>query len=82
MKRERFSIVVTGDIDHGKSTLVGRILVETGAFPKNKLTEIKNVCTALGKPFEYAFVTDAFEEERTKGFTLDTTQIQFAFKKK
>lgn len=82
MKTERFSIVVTGDIDHGKSTLVGRILVETGAFPKNKLTEIKDVCTALGKPFEYAFVTDAFEEERTKGFTLDTTQIQFAFKKK
>ncbi|CAA7617143.1 NodQ bifunctional enzyme [Candidatus Terasakiella magnetica] len=70
-------IVVVGHVDHGKSTLVGRILNETGALPDGKVEYLKEVCEKRGMPFEWAFVMDALQAERDQGITIDTAQIRF-----
>ena len=70
-------IVVVGHVDHGKSTLVGRILHETGALPDGKVDYLREVCDKRGMPFEWAFVMDALQAERDQGITIDTAQIRF-----
>ena len=70
-------IVVVGHVDHGKSTLVGRILNETGALPDGKVEYLRDVCEKRGMPFEWAFVMDALQAERDQGITIDTAQIRF-----
>ena len=77
MSEVPFRIVVVGHVDHGKSTLVGRILNETNALPEGKLEYVKEVCVKRGMPFEWAFLLDALQAERDQGITIDTTQIQF-----
>ena len=70
-------IVVVGHVDHGKSTLVGRLLHETGALPDGKVEYLKEVCDKRGMPFEWAFVMDALQAERDQGITIDTSQLRF-----
>ncbi len=70
-------MVVVGHVDHGKSTLVGRILHETGALPEGKVEYLKEVCDKRGMPFEWAFVMDALQAERDQGITIDTSQLRF-----
>ncbi|MDP8297973.1 MAG: GTP-binding protein [Candidatus Orphnella occulta] len=82
MDRETLSIVITGHVDHGKSTLIGRLLLETGSLPKEKLAEIKKISNALGKDTEIAYLIDQFKEERSKDMTIDTTQIFFKTRKR
>ncbi len=73
----RLKIVFVGHVDHGKSTLIGRILTETGSLPEGKIEGLRKACAAKGQPFEYAFVLDALSEEQEQNITIDTTQIQF-----
>jgi bifunctional enzyme CysN/CysC len=73
----RVKIVFVGHVDHGKSTLIGRILTETGSLPEGKVESLQKACAAQGQPFEYAFVLDALSEEQEQNITIDTTQIQF-----
>jgi bifunctional enzyme CysN/CysC len=70
-------IVFVGHVDHGKSTLIGRILEETDSLPEGKLEALRASCKAEGRQFEYAFVLDALAEEQQQNITIDTTQIQF-----
>ncbi len=70
-------IVIVGHVDHGKSTLVGRLLHETGALPDGKIESLREVCDKRGMPFEWAFVMDALQAERDQGITIDTAQILF-----
>src|SRR3954465_12159490 len=70
-------VVFVGHVDHGKSTLIGRILEETGSLPEGKLNSLRTSCKAEGRQFEYAFVLDALAEEQQQNVTIDTTQIQF-----
>jgi sulfate adenylyltransferase large subunit len=70
-------IVITGHVDHGKSTLIGRLLYDTGVLKEDRYREIIQTSSMLGKNTEFAFVLDALEEEREKGITIDTTQIYF-----
>jgi len=74
---EYLSFVIVGHIDHGKSTLIGRLLYDTDSLPEEKIEEIKSTCQMLGKPFEFAYVMDHLDEEREKGITIDTAQIFF-----
>jgi len=74
---EYLSFVIVGHIDHGKSTLIGRLLYDTNSLPEEKIEEIKSTCQMLGKPFEFAYVMDHLDEEREKGITIDTAQIFF-----
>ncbi|MBU0532699.1 50S ribosome-binding GTPase [Candidatus Micrarchaeota archaeon] len=73
---KEIKISLLGHKDHGKSTLIGRLLYETHSITEDRINEAKATCKALGKEFEYAFLLDSFEEEREGGFTLDTTRAQ------
>jgi bifunctional enzyme CysN/CysC len=75
--RPQVSIVIVGHVDHGKSTLVGRLLHETGSLPEGKLEMLKAVSARRGMPFEWSFLLDALQTERDQGITIDTTQIRF-----
>ena len=75
-------IVVVGHVDHGKSTLVGRLLHDTNALPEGKVEQLRAVSEKRGGPFEWSFVLDALQLERDQGITVDTTQIWFATQKR
>lgn len=77
IERELLRVVITGHVDHGKSTLVGRLFYETGSLPDGKFEAIKTMCERRGMPFEWAFLMDAFQSERDQGITIDTSQIWF-----
>ena len=77
MEEKALPIVITGHIDHGKSTLIGRLLYDTGILKEDRYQEITASSSLLGKETEFAFVLDTLEEEREKGITIDTTQIYF-----
>src|SRR3990167_5812633 len=79
---ETLKIVMVGHVDHGKSTLVGRLLTETGAIPQSKISHVQKVCDDQGKGFEFAFLLDALEEERDQGITIDVSQMFFKTKKR
>ncbi|MFA5725875.1 MAG: GTP-binding protein, partial [Candidatus Omnitrophota bacterium] len=69
MEKCYFKLVLAGHIDHGKSTLLGRLLFETKSLPKQKITEIKTASKALGKDMDFAFLTDQLKEERENQMT-------------
>ena len=73
----QLKIVIVGHVDHGKSTLVGRLIHETGSLPEGKLEAIRAMSEKRGMPFEWAFLMDAIQAERDQGITIDTTQIWF-----
>ena len=75
-------LVIVGHVDHGKSTLVGRLMSDTDSLPSGKLDFVKDICKRQGKEFEYAFLLDALEEEQDQGITIDTSQIFFNTKKR
>src|SRR6202051_2251540 len=75
--RPQVRIVIVGHVDHGKSTLVGRLLHETGSLPEGKLEMLRAVSARRGMPFEWSFLLDALQTERDQGITIDTTQISF-----
>ncbi len=75
--RPQVRIVIVGHVDHGKSTLVGRLLHETGSLPEGKLEMLQAVSARRGMPFEWSFLLDALQTERDQGITIDTTQIRF-----
>jgi bifunctional enzyme CysN/CysC len=74
---QRLKVVFVGHVDHGKSTLIGRILHDTGSLPEGKVAAIQQACAAEGMEFEFAFLLDALLEEQAQNITIDTTQIPF-----
>lgn len=80
--RELMRIVIVGHVDHGKSTLVGRLFHDTGSLPDGKFEAIQAMCERRGMPFEWAFLMDAFQSERDQGITIDTAQIWFRTKRR
>jgi bifunctional enzyme CysN/CysC len=75
--REQMNIVIVGHVDHGKSTVIGRLLADTGSLPQGKLESIKEYCRKNSKPFEYAFLLDALKDEQAQGITIDTARSFF-----
>ncbi len=71
------SFVIVGHIDHGKSTLIGRLLYDTESLPPDKIEEIKKASSGQGRQTEFAYLLDHLEEERKQGITIDTTQVFF-----
>ena len=76
-QRDQMNVVIVGHVDHGKSTVVGRLLADTGALPQGKLDAVKRECERTGKPFEYAFLLDALIDEQDQGITIDTARCFF-----
>jgi bifunctional enzyme CysN/CysC len=75
--RERLYIVVVGHVDHGKSTVVGRLLADTHSLPDGKLERVRATCDRTGRPFEYAFLLDALKDEQSQGITIDVARVFF-----
>ncbi|MFA6238156.1 MAG: adenylyl-sulfate kinase [Bacteriovorax sp.] len=73
-------VVIAGHVDHGKSTLVGRLLSDTGQIFPERIEKVKKICDGSGKKFEFAFLLDAFEEEQKEGITIDKTEIPWSYK--
>ena len=70
-------LVVVGHVDHGKSTLIGRLLADTGSLPQGKLEQVKAHCARTARPFEYAFLLDALKNEQSQGITIDAARCFF-----
>ncbi|MEG8990769.1 GTP-binding protein [Ignavibacteria bacterium 4148-Me] len=80
--KERMNIVIVGHVDHGKSTLIGRLLADTNSLPIGKLEQVKRTCELNSKPFEYAFLLDALVDEQAQGITIDTARVFFKTSKR
>lgn len=76
------NIVFVGHVDHGKSTVIGRLLADTGSLPKGKLEQVKELCAKKARPFEYAFLLDALKDEQAQGITIDMARCFFNTKKR
>ncbi len=79
-KIEHFNIVIVGHVDHGKSTLLGRLYADTGSLPEGHVEKVQRICELQGKVFEWAFLFDAFLEEQEQGITIDTARTFFKWK--
>ena len=71
------NLVVVGHVDHGKSTLIGRLLFDTGSVADGKAERLQAAAKAEGMEFEYAFLMDALLEEQAQNITMDTTRVPF-----
>jgi len=77
-EKPHFNLAVIGHIDHGKSTLVGRLLFETGAIGGHVIDTYRKEAQAKGKDsFEFAWVMDNLKEERERGITIDVAHRRF-----
>lgn len=79
---KKLKFIIVGHIDHGKSTLIGRLLYDTDSLPDGKIEEIQQICESLGKDMEFGYIMDHLEEERDQGITIDTAQTFFNTKKR
>jgi len=71
------NFVIVGHIDHGKSTLIGRLLYDTDSLAPDKIEEVEKASAEAGRETEFAYLLDHLEEERKQGITIDTTQVFF-----
>ena len=76
-ERSHLKFTVVGHVDHGKSTLIGRLLYDTGSLPEVTMEDIRERSEAQGKDVEFAYVMDHLVEERENGITIDTAQTWF-----
>lgn len=81
-EREQMNIVIVGHVDHGKSTVIGRLLADTDSLPDGKLEFVKEYCRKNSKPFEYAFLLDALKDEQAQGITIDAARCFFKTEKR
>ena len=77
-QKPHINLVTIGHVDHGKSTLVGRLLFEHGEIPPHIIEEYKKQAEEKGKAtFEFAWVMDKFKEERERGVTIELSHRKF-----
>lgn len=72
---EQLRVVAVGHVDHGKSTLIGRLLHDSGNLPDGKVDELRGISNRRGVDFEWSFVLDAMQSERDLAVTIDTTRL-------
>jgi translation elongation factor EF-1alpha len=76
---DKYVITMLGEKDHGKSTLIGNLLIVTDSTTQARIAEVKK--TSKSDRFEPAFILDSFSEEREQGLTIDTTRAELIYKK-
>ena len=82
LSKEQMHVVVVGHVDHGKSTIIGRLLADTNSLPKGKLEAIKEKALKSGKPFELAYLIDALKDEQAQSITIDSARVFFQSSKR
>ncbi|MBB2200361.1 adenylyl-sulfate kinase [Gluconacetobacter tumulisoli] len=70
-------IVIVGHVDHGKSTLIGRLLHDTDNLPEGRVAQIVESSKKRGLKIEWSFLLDSLQIERDQGVTVDSTRIPF-----
>ena len=77
-EKPHMNLAVIGHIDHGKSTMVGRLMFETGTVPAHIIEGYRKEAESKGKgSFEFAWVMDNLKEERERGITIDIAHKRF-----
>ena len=79
---EQLKFVIVGHVNHGKSTLIGRLFLDTETLAPDKIAEVKEASKSLGRETEFAFLVDHLREEREQGVTIDTAQTFFKTEKR
>lgn len=74
---EKMNVVFVGHVDHGKSTVIGRLLADTDSLPDGKLEQVRLECARNASPFEYAYLIDALKDERAQSITIDAARVFF-----
>jgi bifunctional enzyme CysN/CysC len=77
LTKEQMHVVVVGHVDHGKSTIIGRLLADTNSLPKGKLEAIREKTLKSGRPFEFAYLIDALKDEQAQSITIDSARVFF-----
>jgi len=72
-------VAIAGYVDHGKSTVIGRLLSDSQQVREDKFSKVQKICDSNGQRFEYAFLLDALEEEQQQGITIDVTEVPWTF---
>ena len=81
-EKPHLNLVFIGHVDHGKSTLVGRLLYDTGALTEQDYRKLKAEAEERGKgTFAFAYAMDTLKEERERGLTIDVQYKKFNGKK-
>jgi len=76
--KPHLNLVTVGHVDHGKSTLVGRLLYDTGSIREEDMRKLKELAKEMKKEtFEFAFMMDRLKEERERGVTIDIMHQRF-----
>jgi len=75
-------VVTVGHVDHGKSSVIGRLMADAGVLPKGKLEAVRDFCARGARPFEYAYLLDALKLEQAQGITLDVARTFFTYQNK
>jgi sulfate adenylyltransferase subunit 1 len=70
-------IVVIGHVDHGKSTLIGRLLYDSDSITEGRVEEIQKLAEEYKRRFEFAYFLDSFDDELKEERTIDTTGVMF-----
>ncbi|AKG91642.1 translation elongation factor EF-1 alpha [Geoglobus ahangari] len=77
-EKEHINIAMIGHVDHGKSTLIGRLLYDAGEIPEHIIEKYRKEAQEKGKAtFEFAWVMDRLKEERERGITIDVAHRKF-----
>ena len=72
------NIVFIGHVDHGKSTTVGRLLLDSGHIEQHVIEKNEKLAAESGKAgFGLAYVMDGLKEERERGITIDVAHKEF-----
>ncbi|BCU70530.1 translation elongation factor EF-1 subunit alpha [Stygiolobus caldivivus] len=81
-QKPHLNLIVIGHVDHGKSTLIGRLLMDRGFIDEKTVKEAEEAAKKLGKESEkYAFLLDRLKEERERGVTINLTFMKFETRK-
>ena len=76
--KPHLNIVFVGHVDHGKSTTVGRLLLDSGHIEAHVIEKFEKEAQERGKAgFGFAYVMDGLKEERERGITIDVAHKEF-----
>lgn len=71
------NVVIIGHVDHGKSTLIGRLLYDSDSITEGRVAEIQKLAEEFKRRFEFAYFIDSFDDELKEERTIDTTGVMF-----
>ncbi|MHA1490308.1 MAG: translation elongation factor EF-1 subunit alpha [Promethearchaeota archaeon] len=76
--KPHLNLVIIGHIDHGKSTMMGAMLIKTGAVTDREARELEKLAKEFDREsWSYAYVFDRLKEERQRGITIDLAFRKF-----